>query len=215
MNCDIKRAKAILTEKISDFGNYVHSRRRNPNKASYNGLEKGLVYDLKTVSRTNIFSNHKNQRVMTYVKFNSRPLNKTLPHIMDELINEIPVLFNESVNSFLKETTVPVNITETPAAYSIEVVAPGFEKKDFKISLENNLLTISAETENELQKDIKNSEEKQIRQEYKFRNFKRSFTIDDKIDATTIDASYVNGVLVLNLPKKVEVKPAAKNIKIQ
>jgi|SRR5687768_2954443 len=153
---------------------------------------------------------------MTYVKFNNRPLNESLPHIMDELINGLPVLFNESVSSFTNEGVVPVNIKETPNAYSLELVAPGFEKKDFNISLEDNILTISTEINKELQKDDKNkAETKQIRREYRFRDFKRSFTIDEKIDATTIDASYVNGVLVLNLPKKVEVKPAAKNITIQ
>lgn len=43
-----KSVQAILTEKISDFGNYVPQRRRNPNKASYNGLENEMVCDLKT-----------------------------------------------------------------------------------------------------------------------------------------------------------------------
>ena len=175
-----------------------------------------MVYDLKTSWRINEFSNHKNQRVMTYVKINNRPFNKSLPNIMDELINGLPVLFNEGVNSFSKEGVVPVNIKETPNAYSLEVVAPGFEKKDFNISLEDNNLTISAEAGKELQRNAEsNSDEKQIRREYSYRNFRRFFTIDEKIDATTIDASYVNGVLVLNLPKKAEVKPAAKNIKIQ
>src|SRR5688572_14966213 len=207
---------AILTEKISEFGNYVPHRRRNPNKASYNRIEKELVCDLKIGYPINEFSNHKNQTVMTYVKFKSRPLNKTLPHIMDELINGFPVLFNDGVSSLTNEGIVPVNIQETPNAYSLEIVAPGFEKTAFKISLEDNILTISAETNRELQKDAKNdTEEKQIRREYRYRNFKRSFTIDEKIDATTIEASYVNGVLVLNLPKKAEVKPTTKNITIQ
>jgi HSP20 family protein len=153
---------------------------------------------------------------MTYVKFKNRPLNESLPHIMDELINGLPVLFNESVSSLTNEGIVPVNIKETPNAYSLELVAPGFEKKDFNISLEDNILTISTEINKELQKDDKNkAEAKQIRSEYRFRDFKRSFTIDEKIDATTIDASYVNGVLVLNLPKKAEVKPTVKNITIQ
>ena len=57
--------------------------------------------------------------------------------------------------------------------------------------------------------------EKQIRKEYSYRSFKRSFTIDEKIDATAIEASYVNGVLRLNLPKKAEVKEAAKDITIK
>ena len=47
------------------------------------------------------------------------------------------------------------------------------------------------------------------------RCFKRSFTFDEKIDATAIEANYVNGVLTLNLPKKEEVKEAAKDIKIK
>ena len=212
----LKIIKAILTEKISEFGNYVPHRRRNSSKASYNGAEKGLVCDLKIVCIINEYSNHKNQRVMTYVKFKSRPLNKSLPHLMDELINGLPVLFNEGVSSLTNEGIVPVNIKETDKAYSLELVAPGFEKTDFKISLEDNILTISTETNKDLQKDAqKGAEEKQIRREYKFRDFKRSFTIDEKIDATTIEASYVNGVLVLNLPKKAEVKPTAKNITIQ
>jgi len=153
---------------------------------------------------------------MTYVKFKSRPLNKSLPHLMDELINGLPVLFNEGVSSLTNEGVAPVNIKETENAYSLELIAPGFEKTDFKISLEDNILTISTETSKELEKDAKNgTEEKQIRREYSFRDFKRSFTIDEKIDATTIEASYVNGVLVLNLPKKAEVKSTAKNITIQ
>ena len=60
----------------------------------------------------------------------------------------------------------------------------------------------------------KATSEKQIRKEYSFRSFKRSFTIDDKIDATAVEASYVNGVLILNLPKKAEVREAVKDIKI-
>jgi len=153
---------------------------------------------------------------MTYVKFKSRPLNRSLPYLMDELINGLPVLFNEGVSSLTNEGVVPVNIKETGNVYYLELIAPGFEKTDFKISLEDNILTISTETSKELEKDAKNgTEEKQIRREYSFRDFKRSFTIDEKIDATTIEASYVNGVLVLNLPKKAEVKSTAKNITIQ
>ena len=94
---------------------------------------------------------------------------------------------------------------------SLEVVAPGFEKTDFKVNVDGNVLTISAEKT----RDENRQTEKQIRKEYSYRSFKRSFTIDDKIDATAIDASYVNGVLKLNLPKKAEVGEAAKDITIK
>jgi len=49
VNCIIKRVQAILTEKISEFGNYVPGRRRIRNKASYNVLENEMVYDLKQI----------------------------------------------------------------------------------------------------------------------------------------------------------------------
>jgi len=62
---------------------------------------------------------------------------------------------------------------------------------------------------------VKDENEKQIRSEYSYRSFKRSFTLDEKTDGTKIDAKYVNGVLTLNLPKKEEVKPAVKEINIQ
>jgi len=147
---------------------------------------------------------------MTHVKFN-RPFERNFNSVVDELFNGFPVLFNEGYNSLTKQGFVPVNIKETATGYSLEVVAPGMDKNDFKVNLENNLLTISAEKKSE----IKNETEKQVRREYSYRSFKRSFTIDDKIDATGIEASYVNGVLTLNLPKKAEVKEATKEITIK
>ena len=71
-------------------------------------------------------------------------------------------------------------------------------------------MTISVEKKSE--SEVKN--EKHLRKEYKHQPFKRSFTIDDKINAGDIDAKYVNGILTLNLPKKQEVKPTAKQINI-
>ena len=93
----------------------------------------------------------------------------------------------------------------------LEVIAPGFQKEDFKINLDNNTLTISAEKKEEKE----NQNEKFIRKEYKQQSFKRSFTIDENIDAENISAKYVNGVLTLNLAKKQEVKPQIKEISIQ
>ena len=93
----------------------------------------------------------------------------------------------------------------------LELVAPGFQKEDFKINLDNNTLTISAEKKEETE----NQNEKFIRKEYKQQSFSRSFTIDENIDAGNISAKYVNGVLTLNLAKKQEVKPPVKEISIQ
>lgn len=148
---------------------------------------------------------------MAYVKFNSRPFEGTFNNLVDDLFTELPVLFKNDFNNAERKGTIPVNVKETEKSYQLEVVAPGFEKSDFKVNMEQDLLTISAEKKSE----VKDENEKHIRREYSFRSFKRSFTLDEKIDATNIEASYVNGVLTLNLPKKVAVKAAATEIIIK
>ena len=153
---------------------------------------------------------------MTQVKFNNRPFEKSFNNIIDELVYGLPVFVNEGFNSLSKEGLVPVNIKETGNSYSLDVIAPGFNKEDFKVNLDDTILTISAEKKPEVKEDSdSNRKEKQIRKEFSIRSFKRSFTIDEKIDATGIEASYVNGVLILNLPKKTEVREAAKEIIIK
>ena len=148
---------------------------------------------------------------MAYVKFNSRPFEGTFNNLVDDLFTELPVLFKNDFNNTERKGTIPVNVKETEKSYQLEVVAPGFEKSDFKVNMEQDLLTISDEKKSE----VKDENEKYIRREYSFRSFKRSFTLDEKIDATNIEASYVNGVLTLNLPKKVAVKAAATEIIIK
>lgn len=147
---------------------------------------------------------------MTYVKFNRQPLEQSFNNLVDDLFSELPVLYKNGVNQQGKGF-VPANIKENEGNYSVELVAPGFDKADFKINLDQNILTVSAEKKNE----TKEENEKQIRTEYKYRSFKRSFTLDEKVDAAAIEAKYLNGVLILNLPKKEEVKAAAKEITIQ
>jgi HSP20 family protein len=161
------------------------------------------------IPKTEIFELLKN-KVMTYVKFNRQPFEQTFNNFVGDLFSEIPVLYKNGVNQQGKGF-VPVNIKENERGYNIEVVAPGFEKPDFKINLDQNILTISAEKKSE----TTDEKEKQIRTEYKYRSFKRSFTLDEKIDSAAIEATYTNGVLALNLPKKEEVKQSAKEITIQ
>lgn len=118
-------------------------------------------------------------------------------------------LFNGSLGRWIDEDLrkanllgafPPVNIRETSDAYQLDMVAPGLEKNDFKISLEGNTLFISAEK----QEDKSEGNEKDIRKEYSFRAFKRSFTVDEAIDSAKIDAKYDNGILKVTLPKKEE-----------
>jgi HSP20 family protein len=147
---------------------------------------------------------------MTLVKLNRKPFERNFNSFVDDFFTELPGLFRNETEPQWKEF-VPVNILETEKGYSLEVVAPGFEKTDFKVNLDQQVLTISAEKKEE----AKSENKKQIRKEYNYRSFKRVFTIDEKIEANNIEAQYVNGVLTLNLPKKETVKETAKEINIR
>jgi HSP20 family protein len=148
---------------------------------------------------------------MTQLRFSRKPFETSINSLVDDLFADLPVLFKNGNNQSQWKGFAPVNIKETEKNYSIDVAAPGFEKADFKVSLDQDILTISAEKKEE----VKNEGEKEIRREYSSRSFKRSFTLDEKIDAAAIEAKYVNGVLTLNLPKREEVKEASKEISIQ
>jgi HSP20 family protein len=99
-----------------------------------------------------------------------------------------------------------VNIVEGKNDFRIEVAAPGLEKKDFKINLENNVLTISSEKEEKNEQ----SEDRYMRREFSYNSFQRSFALPNTVDAEKINANYKEGVLHLVIPKKEEAreKPA-------
>ena len=147
--------------------------------------------------------------VMTLVKVNS-PMNKTFDGLMNELFNELPVNFGKSIREDVLHFP-PANIVEKTDLYKIELAAPGMDKADFNVKLDGKILTISAEKKTEASTE----NEKMIRKEFGYKSFKRSFTLDEKIDAAIITAKYENGILTLELPKKEEVKGGAKEITIQ
>jgi HSP20 family protein len=148
---------------------------------------------------------------MTLVKFKNRPVNGDFNKFMDDFLAPFSSLVGTDVATSNQRPFIPVNIQETEGGYILEVVAPGLEKEDFAISLDKNLLTISAERGEEQKADGVKS----IRKEYRLQSFSRSFTVDEKIDTEGISAKYVNGILTLNLPRKAEVKEATKQITIQ
>ena len=144
---------------------------------------------------------------MTLVKVNN-PIAKSFDGFLNDFFNEVPSFgkrLSDDVFGF-----PPVNITENSNAYNLDVQAPGFEKADFNVKLDGNLLTISAEKKQE----TKDENAKSIRREFSSKSFKRSFTLDEKIDASNIVAKYENGILKLELPKKEETKAVAKEITI-
>lgn len=103
------------------------------------------------------------------------------------------------------------NIAENEKDYKIEVAAPGLQKEDFKVQVENGVLTVSGEKEEEEKEERKNYR----RKEFSYRSFSRSFTLPENSLPDKIEAKYDNGILTLSLPKKeVAVSKPVKEIKV-
>lgn len=133
-----------------------------------------------------------------------RPLDSMLHEFFN---SDFPVSFR---NGHLQNGPA-VNIVESDDFYRIEVAAPGLEKGDFTVKVENGLLEISAE------KEAKQEEtgEKYTRREFSYLSFRRNFHLPDSVDANGIKANYENGVLKVVLEKKPEAKPQpARQIEI-
>ena len=128
--------------------------------------------------------------------------------VFDELFNAFPTNFGSNIPSGYP--TAAVNIHETADAYHLELNAPGRNKEDFAINVDKGLLTILYEKK----ESTEEKNYKTIRKEFTYKSFKRTFSIDDQINADGIQARYENGVLKLLLPKKEEVKLAPKQIAI-
>jgi HSP20 family protein len=90
------------------------------------------------------------------------------------------------------------NVEETEKEYLVELAAPGLERKDFKVEINNHTLTISSE-KNEEKKEKK---EGYTRREFSYNAFTRSFTLPENVKENNIDAKYQNGILKISIPKK-------------
>ncbi len=121
-------------------------------------------------------------------------------------------LFNWPSNSVTGTTIPKVNIYETENEFHVEMAAPGMTKNDFKIELDNNMLTISSQKSYEnTEEDTKNFQ----RKEFSYQSFERTFNLPDSAEADKINAKYNDGILSLVIPKKEEAKrKPVKTIKI-
>lgn len=145
---------------------------------------------------------------MTLVKVNN-PVARSFDGLMNQFLNDFPSATGKTIREeFLGFP--PVNIDETPNSYLLQLAVPGYEKTDFAVKLEADLLTISAGKAAE----TKDETVKSIRKEFSNKSFKRSFTLDEKIDGANIVAKYENGILNVEIPKKELEKTAAKEIAI-
>jgi HSP20 family protein len=135
--------------------------------------------------------------------------------------NSMPIMFDRFLNdnwldNFWGENnsmfSPSVNITENDKSYQVELVAPGIDKKDFNLNVEDDRLTISYEhkEENEEKNDVK----KFLRREFKSTSFSKSFTLPENVNADKISAAYQNGVLQVIIPKEKEKSKLSRLIKI-
>lgn len=124
--------------------------------------------------------------------------------------------FNREFDAFLPDrfygntvstSTPAVNIVEDKESFRIEVAAPGMKKEDFKINLNNNHLTISAQ---QPENKVNENGEKYARREFSYRSFQRTFTLPQSVEGEKVEATYTDGILHVALPKREEakVKPA-------
>lgn len=127
------------------------------------------------------------------------------------------LFFPSLMNDFLKPDwfggmenwnapTPGVNIKDNVEGFELELAVPGGKKEDFKIEVENDILTISSEVKSENHKEKDNY----TRREFSYAAFKRAFTLPETVDGSKIDAKYEDGVLRLTLPKKEEALPEPK-----
>ena len=140
---------------------------------------------------------------MTLVQTNGRVPIYTLPSLIENLFNRDALNWGSEFSN--TGTTIPaVNIKETNESFEVEMAAPGMEKKDFKIELEGNMLSISSE----MQERYENQEDENYsRKEFSYRSFFRTFHLPKEVvDSDKIKAKYENGLLKLTIPKKDEAK---------
>lgn len=106
-----------------------------------------------------------------------------------------------------------VNLKETDTKLEIELAAPGLKKEDFKIEVDNKMLTISAEKE---EKKESGKKDDYVRKEFNYQSFYRSFNLPDYADENKIEANYKDGVLNVIIPKKPgDKKKESKTIAIK
>ncbi len=104
-----------------------------------------------------------------------------------------------------------MNVKERKKDYEVEFAAPGFDKNDFEVSIEDDVLHVSAKKEQEETKE----EEDYSRKEFSYKSFQRSSTLPSSVDLEqSVTASYDNGILKIRLLKNKDTKEEKSSKKI-
>ncbi len=105
-----------------------------------------------------------------------------------------------------------VNIKESDKGFSLEIAAPGIDKKDFQLNVEDRVLTVSYEHKEE--NEEKNDDTKYLRREFSSQSFRKTYTLPEGVDVDKIGATYSNGILTVDIPKVKEKSKLSKLINI-
>ncbi|MBE5032719.1 Hsp20/alpha crystallin family protein [Gallalistipes aquisgranensis] len=130
----------------------------------------------------------------------------------------LPDIFNDFLdNEWMTRANVTapaVNVIETEKDYKVEIAAPGMNKGDFNVKInEDNQLVVSMEKKEEKNEDKKKG--KYLRREFSYSQFQQTMILPDNIERDRIEAKMENGVLNIDIPKKVEVPEAKKEKQIE
>jgi HSP20 family protein len=135
---------------------------------------------------------------MTLIKSNTN----LVPFGFNDFFNDEDFLNSRWLKKQFKQTIPAVNVKENEHEFHIEFASPEFTKKDFKIDLEENGLTISAEKEKETNEEKDNF----TRKEFSYNSFSRSFMLPKNVNVDKINATYNDGILNLSIPKMEDTK---------
>lgn len=142
------------------------------------------------------------------MRLSKTPVQSSLSRMMDDFFNGG---FASEWNNNFMVTQPSVNVVERDDLFQVELAVPGLSKEDFNITVEDDMLTISAQKKEEKEAQEGNY----TKREFNYSSFSRSFRLPDICNSSKIQAGYNNGVLNLTIPKKEEAKKqAARTIAI-
>lgn len=135
--------------------------------------------------------------------------------------NWLPSIFNDFLdNEWMTKanaTAPAINVIETEKGYKVEVAAPGMQKEDFHVFIdEDGNLVISMEKKSEnKEEDKKNG--RYLRREFSYSKFQQTIVLPDNVNKDKIAAQVENGVLAIELPKldQAEIKKNERVIEIK
>lgn len=132
---------------------------------------------------------------MTLTKFNKR----RFPWFPSEFSNFFgdDDFFNDRFWLRNVQSEPAMNIKETDHEFQVELAAPGLEKEDFEIFIDDGYLNVYAEKKTEKETEDENYK----RKEFSYNSFKRSLLLPENVKEDEIKATYDNGVLKFNLMK--------------